>query len=783
MSGVESKKTLKETALWKQLKKADDAFVTAVDAVCSYGINLSKSIIRVFPQFTLHDETHIVNVCEWMAKLLGDKLECLNQRELAILLMSACCHDIGMSVSASQKKALEEQFREEAGKTGLTEDELGRRMREYVRKHHHERVELMLDDLQWPLAFFSRGGYITKTYLIDLCRSHGENLTKIDDSDRNFDLALCAVLLRLADFLDFDPSRAPESLFKHMGLAQPEDAEQEYSTKQWQINQAGVLEDPDGGFIVYRAEFDDANLYQQVSVYLDDVEEEIKKSDEYLYQHAFREELKGFSLPRQIIRKVKTNGFDAGSFQLNMDQDGVLTLLSGESLYEDAGVFVRELLQNSIDAVLHRVKAENGFSKEDGKIHIHTWRDADGYDWFRITDNGMGMSKDKIQKYFLKVGKSFYESKEYKDSVGEAGASAISRFGIGVLSCFMAAPENNQLELSTLEKGSPAVRLSVPSLHGYYKLTENKTGSKVKPADIPHPPGERAEAYRSEPGTSICVRTSLYRLGNYRSFREIIDKYLCFPEVEVLHVDETEDEKEKKYPTQQQLMDAVHALNDEKEKKIIEYVHPIPDAVLEEWKKESPNKSWKWKKKPAIVFKYIPLDWYSDSENLTGACIGVTPNLCDFFSIRVSKRGLVVSFFGGHPKFSKTFVLPWISLSEEEAFLFKMGREEGEVSFFSYNGVLADITKFSEASNMVNLFCLFREEYRPKVDLGRNEVNKLPLEAVCTLYIFGEILGEGLFGYMFFPLDRLEYPLSTEKEIIYLLEKHPSWEIILTFLI
>ena len=39
-------------------KERPDQFRVAVKKVCENGINLSKTIILTFPNFTLHDETH-----------------------------------------------------------------------------------------------------------------------------------------------------------------------------------------------------------------------------------------------------------------------------------------------------------------------------------------------------------------------------------------------------------------------------------------------------------------------------------------------------------------------------------------------------------------------------------------------------------------------------------------------------------------------------------------------------------------------------------------------------
>lgn len=79
MGFEDSCRELSDTALWKLLiekarkEKLPNEFVSSVGKICEYGVNLAKDIIRFFPTFTLHDVTHIRNVCNWIVRLLGDK--------------------------------------------------------------------------------------------------------------------------------------------------------------------------------------------------------------------------------------------------------------------------------------------------------------------------------------------------------------------------------------------------------------------------------------------------------------------------------------------------------------------------------------------------------------------------------------------------------------------------------------------------------------------------------------------------------------------------------------
>ena len=265
------------TELWKIFREkcSEEEFVVAVGNVCKFGIEKSKAIIDFFPNFTLHDITHITNVCKWMTALLGDRANELTAQDAAMLLMSACCHDIGMSVSAEQEKKLKEKLDSKA------------EQREYVRLHHHERVGEHLTSNVWNEKF-DKDMHLLKngikiSNLLTLCKSHGEDLEKLDvpTNIKKYDLRLCAVLLRLADILDFDSSRAPQSLFEHMGLDEPEDFEQEISQLEWIKNSSGSFEIIDGE-LTYTARYSDPNIEHKVNEYLKWVKQEIEACRKYI---------------------------------------------------------------------------------------------------------------------------------------------------------------------------------------------------------------------------------------------------------------------------------------------------------------------------------------------------------------------------------------------------------------------------------------------------------------------------------------------------------------------
>ncbi len=840
------KTRITETALWKVLTKKepnDTLFTGAVKKLCEDGIALSKDIIRFFPTFTLHDETHIAGVCEWMARLMGNSLKKLRAEEAVMLLLAACWHDSGMCVSDVQKADYQAElasenrpdtwkqfFRRHPGyevaysKDSVLTDEM---LRAYVRENHAQRVGEQIPK-NWP-ADLTRHGMLRK-HLVAVCQSHGESLEHSLGSAVNCDLNLCAVLLRLADALDYDAARTPDILYRQLGLDNPKTKEAEYSQSAWEETGAGCFGDIQDGVIPYTASLDNPQLDHDVRSYVDWVGRELAVCGEFL--HRFNGQWKDLSLPHTIKKDIEAIGYEPGDFHLTMDQDKVIKLLAGDNLYSDPGVFVRELLQNAVDAVLMRRRTDPNFGEDEGQITIRTWADGDGYDWFRIEDNGIGMDEHILKNYFLKVGNSYYTSDEYQAELShqkkDAHFKPISRFGIGILSCFMNAPDN-RVEVLTrrYKENSPVYRLDMTGLHGYYFLTKTTKENPGRALSSPQKPSEERNDLRPV-GTTVCVRTNLYGYGGSVSFKDLVDKYVCFPEVSITY---NGPEGEEHYPTQKELMDCVHSLNDnDPNHGIKEYVHPIPDEDYQKLKDKLVNTVWHREECPAIVLKYIPLDWVSVSEDIQGVAIQVHirsnmkseiitdgPNDKDSYCMNIhglAKRistfpGILVEFIkiAGYcfrlddddiNSNEKVLAVSydWQALENRinsgEKALFQMLKgphntrsqtvnQTDRFTDTAFNGILADTDDLlgkgallGESRECMNLTLLLRGENIPEVNLARDHISSLPPALACNLDLLRvELSGRST---LFPPLFESKHlALLTTRDYQNMLKKNPGW--------
>ena len=619
-----------------------EKYLSAVESVCEYGVQRADTIRDTFPMYTLHNETHICNVMRLMEALLGDGAGRLSRDETAMLIMTACCHDIGMSYSEEDKEELFEDTDRlnlyldshcgeyvkayQAGNDTpqMTEDMI----QDYLRSIHHKRVRELLYKREWPQVL---NGRIEREDLIRVCQSHGEDceaLEKIEPSP-HMDLRFCGVLLRLADILDFDTSRAPEAVYEYSGFGRVQSAAGIKSKEEWDkhISSNGfdftAVKDRSYPYSLdYSAECKSMQVEQTVNCYLDWVDRELVDCNQLLQK--YNGEWQNFVLPGKINRRITSSGYKSGQYRLTLDQDQVMQLFTGENLYDDPAVFVRELIQNAIDAVRTRKQLDRELpSGWKGQINIRCWMDEEGYHWFRIEDNGIGMTEEIIRNYFLKVGCSYYNSDEFAQAKlrcrADSDYTPISRFGIGILSCFMGDKKNNRVEVNTKhfnENGEyyPALRLSMHGINGYFYLADKKEGH------MPGPMVGRTEneqrPYLNQPGTVLAVRTNLYQSGVYNSFKDIVDKYVMYPEVDIHYEDE---ECSYDYPTEKNLMDEVHTFqpSDDPEKRGVLEI-PISEEAFQKLYDKIPELEQVKRPLPKILLKCVALDEYARSPYLKG---------------------------------------------------------------------------------------------------------------------------------------------------------------------
>ena len=131
-------------------------------------------------------------------------------------------------------------------------------------------------------------------------------------------------------------------------------------------------------------------------------------------------------------------------------------------LYSDKDIFLRELVSNACDAVT-KLKKLAGIGEaelaDDEKFRIDVIIDKDKKQLI-IEDNGIGMTKEEVEKYITDIAFSgatdFLE--KYKDK-DDKDAQIIGHFGLGFYSAFMPS-EEVEIETLSYREGAKAVKWS-----------------------------------------------------------------------------------------------------------------------------------------------------------------------------------------------------------------------------------------------------------------------------------------------------------------------------------
>jgi molecular chaperone HtpG len=147
----------------------------------------------------------------------------------------------------------------------------------------------------------------------------------------------------------------------------------------------------------------------------------------------------------------------ARAFQV--DLHGVVDLLA-RHLYSGPRVYVRELLQNGVDAITAR-RALDPACPATARLRPL----ADGS--LLVVDSGIGLTRAEAEELLATVGRS---SKRDLD-LGLGRQEFLGQFGIGLLSAFMVADEIELVSRSARDPQAPAVRWRGHA-DGSYDLTE-----------------------------------------------------------------------------------------------------------------------------------------------------------------------------------------------------------------------------------------------------------------------------------------------------------------------
>jgi molecular chaperone HtpG len=141
----------------------------------------------------------------------------------------------------------------------------------------------------------------------------------------------------------------------------------------------------------------------------------------------------------------------------HVDLRGVVDLLS-HHLYSGPRVYLRELLQNSLDAVTARTQDDPQAPRRVRIVPADLSPDG----CLHVDDSGIGLDEDGIRAVLATIGAS-----TKRDALGLARESFLGQFGIGLLSCFLVTDE---IRVTTRRAGTDETWLWVGRDDGTYSV-------------------------------------------------------------------------------------------------------------------------------------------------------------------------------------------------------------------------------------------------------------------------------------------------------------------------
>jgi len=426
------------------LEEKDEELFKRLDEIEKQARNVLQYTQAKFPYYTPHGFLHSENVLENLNWLLSEDVKNeLNGHELFFLIISAWLHDWGMVGEPDEKP-------------------------EGIREEHNVRTEENFEKL-YSLV----GVHLNEARVIGrICRGHRkESLYDDKYEDTSFETGIVVhrrfltAALRMADEIDITASRVPEIIYYSLN---PTEKSKEEFTKQMNIIGIAYPSERERHKLALNAIAWDPLGVVVLKKLREKIQEELNHTKTIL---ATGINGKGLSLDYVELR-VDTRGFMKESIEFELDREKILDLLIGRSLYSRKDTAIRELVQNAIDACRLRRAVEGDFPAE---IEI-----IESEETIIVEDNGIGMDFETAKKYLSLIGSAFYLSDDFRKMVSENKSfDPISRWGLGILSCFLISSSVN---IETKRMGSQPCRFVIPRIDRGWRYeigSTNRIGTRV----------------------------------------------------------------------------------------------------------------------------------------------------------------------------------------------------------------------------------------------------------------------------------------------------------------
>ena len=236
-------------------------------------------------------------------------------------------------------------------------------------------------------------------------------------------------------------------------------------------------------------------------------------------------------------------------------------------LYSDHEIFLREMVSNGVDAIqkLKTLADKGGFEGELGDLKVNVKLDEEAKT-ITISDNGIGMTEEEIEKYINQI--AFSGVSDFLDKYKDNANAIIGHFGLGFYSSFMVSDRVDIITRSYKE-GSKGFKWTCDGTPAY----------------------EITEVDKESRGSDIVLHISddCKEFLNKQKIEELLNKYCKFMAVPIVFGKKQEWKDGKMVDTDKDNVindieplwtKAPSTLKDEDYKKFYQELYPMQDEPL-----------------------------------------------------------------------------------------------------------------------------------------------------------------------------------------------------------
>jgi hypothetical protein len=420
-----------------------------------------------FPSYTGHDLQHSWRILKRIEDILSfEAIEKLTAVEIFALIIAAAFHDVGMITE------------------GLSTNEL--------RKIHHIRSEEFLNAFLID-RMASVSEYLPRLVpcIAFIARAHGMTMEEMTSSEffkrneRIFEQQLrvkvLAILLRVGDLLDLDSDRTCDPLRRFTPYYFKDITSVVHHRRHKNVSHFFISYESIEVEVVSQTK-DEHTIWAEWLGYL-------KQDILYANTYVFKGVLSPFQLPKLVDQIIKSNEatYELWPLRFEIDEKGKIWDILSQSIYTGKFDFIRELLQNSIDACLRWIyvcptSIVKGCNPKHWSLENYEPGILVAYSATKnrltISDNGIGMDKYTLTKFLFNVASSGYKNESIQRTVQ---FPAIAKFGIGFVSCLVRA---DRIVIKTRSRESETqygreIVLKTEALDAYSEIIDCQPGTEV----------------------------------------------------------------------------------------------------------------------------------------------------------------------------------------------------------------------------------------------------------------------------------------------------------------